>query len=363
MKQHSPSATGSSRQPTLRVASADDAQAEHARGKIASADEVLRIARVDRDERREYELPRRVIDLLGDDKESHGADFHGGLGVCSQVGRPRRVRGVTEVGAHEHEVVAIAHVQQRGHAGRTALSPGGVQQEHGEAVDPCHDAALAQVRDARVDDRSDSAVDRCELRRLAETPHDSRERARRHVLLMRCERVELALHHRLLRHPARVRETSRWGMPRRTVEKPPRGCRFRATLFDVGVQGALALILSLEAVMTTRYMFLIFGDEAAMSGATQEQWDEMLQAHNAWGESVHAAGASIVSGEALQPTATATTVRKGAGAPVVTDGPFAETKEALGGYYVLDCTDLDQALALAHSLPAATVEVRPIIPT
>ena len=108
--------------------------------------------------------------------------------------------------------------------------------------------------------------------------------------------------------------------------------------------------------MTTRYMFLIFGDEAAMSGATQEQWDEMLQAHNAWGESVHAAGASIVSGEA-------TTVRKGAGAPVVTDGPFAETKEALGGYYVLDCTDLDQALALAHSLPAATVEVRPIIPT
>jgi len=115
--------------------------------------------------------------------------------------------------------------------------------------------------------------------------------------------------------------------------------------------------------MATRYMFLIYSDESAMTDVTPEQWDKMLQAHNAWGESVAAAGASIVSGEALAMSTTATTIRKGGGSPVVTDGPFAETKEGLGGYYVVDCADLDQALALAHTLPANTVEVRPVIPT
>jgi hypothetical protein len=115
--------------------------------------------------------------------------------------------------------------------------------------------------------------------------------------------------------------------------------------------------------MAARYMFLLYNDEAGLADATPEQWDQMLQAHNAWGESVHAAGATIVSGEALAPSATSTTIRKAGGAPVVTDGPFAETKEALGGYYVLDCADLDQALALAHTCPIDYVEVRPVIPT
>ena len=115
--------------------------------------------------------------------------------------------------------------------------------------------------------------------------------------------------------------------------------------------------------MSTRYMFLIYSDEAAMADATPAQWDEMMTAHNAWAHSVESAGAKIVSGEALAMSSAATTVRKGGGSPVVTDGPFAETKEALGGYYVLDCTDLDQALAFAHTLPATSVEVRPVVPT
>ena len=115
--------------------------------------------------------------------------------------------------------------------------------------------------------------------------------------------------------------------------------------------------------MTTRYMFLLFGDETAMSDVTPEQWEQMMKAHDAWGHAVADAGATIVSGEALAPSSTATTVSKGGAAPVVTDGPFAETKEALGGYYVLDCTDLDQALALAHTCPIDVVEVRPVIPT
>jgi hypothetical protein len=115
--------------------------------------------------------------------------------------------------------------------------------------------------------------------------------------------------------------------------------------------------------MSTRYMFLIYSDEAAMADTTPEQWDQMLQAHNAWSHSVESAGAKIISGEALAPQATSTTVRTGGASPLVTDGPFAETKEALGGYYVVDCSDLDQALAFARSLPADTVEVRPVVPT
>jgi hypothetical protein len=110
-------------------------------------------------------------------------------------------------------------------------------------------------------------------------------------------------------------------------------------------------------------MFLLYADESGMADVTPEQWGQMLAAHNAWAESVAAAGATIVSGEALSPSGTATTIRKGGGAPVVTDGPFAETKEGLGGYYTVDCADLDQALALAHTLPIDTVEVRPVIAT
>jgi hypothetical protein len=115
--------------------------------------------------------------------------------------------------------------------------------------------------------------------------------------------------------------------------------------------------------MSTRYMFLIYGDESRYADVTPEVWDQMLQAHNAWSASVVAAGASIVSGEALAASGTSTTVRQTDNGPVLTDGPFIETKEALGGYYVVDCTDLDQALAFAKTLPAECVEVRPVTPT
>ncbi len=115
--------------------------------------------------------------------------------------------------------------------------------------------------------------------------------------------------------------------------------------------------------MSTKYMFLIYADEAAFADATPEQWDEMMRAHNAWQASVVSAGAKVHHGEALAPSATATTVRKGGGSPVVTDGPFAETKEALGGFYLVECADLDQALSFAGTLPGTTVEVRPVVDT
>jgi hypothetical protein len=109
-------------------------------------------------------------------------------------------------------------------------------------------------------------------------------------------------------------------------------------------------------------MFLIHGDESRYADATPEQWDAMLQAHNAWSAKVTEAGGVIVAGEALAPSGTSTTVRNGS-TPVVTDGPFIETKEALGGFYTVDCADLDQALAFAQTLPGDVVEVRPVIPT
>jgi hypothetical protein len=115
--------------------------------------------------------------------------------------------------------------------------------------------------------------------------------------------------------------------------------------------------------MSTRYMFLIYGDESRYADVSPEEWDEMMQQHNAWSASVVAAGGTIVSGEALAQSATATTVRRADGGPVTTDGPFAETKEALGGYYVIDLEDLDQALSFARTLPGEVVEVRPVIPT
>ena len=71
----------------------------------------------------------------------------------------------------------------------------------------------------------------------------------------------------------------------------------------------------------------------------------------------------FVAGEALQPTSTATSVRVRDGRTVVTDGPFAETKEALGGFYLLECRDLDEAIEMATRIPGAkrgTIEVRPI---
>jgi len=74
-------------------------------------------------------------------------------------------------------------------------------------------------------------------------------------------------------------------------------------------------------------------------------------------------GGSLRGGNALQSTSTATSVRTGpAGSPTVTDGPFAETKEALGGYYLIEAADLDEALAIAKDVPAPNggVEVRPI---
>ena len=109
-----------------------------------------------------------------------------------------------------------------------------------------------------------------------------------------------------------------------------------------------------------QYLILLYEDEAAYGSADSTVYREVLEAHNAFG-AAHAA--ALIGGNALQPTATATSIRRdGTGQPVVTDGPFAETKEALGGYYLVEVPDLDAAVELGKQVPArfGGVEVRPV---
>jgi hypothetical protein len=110
-----------------------------------------------------------------------------------------------------------------------------------------------------------------------------------------------------------------------------------------------------------QYLILIYEREADYATVTPEAWGSMLDAHNAFAKTVADLGATIQGGAALQPTTTATSIRAGA----VTDGPFVETKEALGGYLFLEADDLDAAIEIASRVPAASmggaIEVRPIV--
>jgi hypothetical protein len=111
-----------------------------------------------------------------------------------------------------------------------------------------------------------------------------------------------------------------------------------------------------------RYLALIYGDEKAGANATPEEQKQTMDAYTAFGKEAADAGVTQ-GGEALEPTSTATTVRVRNGEVLTTDGPFAETKEQLGGYYLFDCKDLDQAIEFAAKIPGAahgSVEVRPI---
>jgi len=111
-----------------------------------------------------------------------------------------------------------------------------------------------------------------------------------------------------------------------------------------------------------QYMLLIYGDERAFESIPREQMTEIFNAHMAYGQSLRDAGALVASNR-LRPTSAATTVRISDGKTKVLDGPFAETKEQLGGYYLIEVPDLDAALDWAKRCPAArygTVEVRPI---
>jgi len=114
-----------------------------------------------------------------------------------------------------------------------------------------------------------------------------------------------------------------------------------------------------------QYLLLIHDDEQLWGGMTEEERNTYFAEYMAFSNELVEAGA-YVGGNQLQPTSTATTVRVRDGEQVVTDGPFAETKEQLGGYYLIEAETVDEALEWAAKIPSArigTIEVRPVVPS
>lgn len=112
-----------------------------------------------------------------------------------------------------------------------------------------------------------------------------------------------------------------------------------------------------------QYLFLIYSDERKEPQFGTPEGDALMGGYMAFSEEVREKGI-CPSSNALTPVATATTVRVRGGETETTDGPFAETKEQLGGYYLLDCKDLDEAIQYAARIPSATygsIEIRPIM--
>ncbi|HYN18651.1 MAG TPA: YciI family protein [Actinomycetes bacterium] len=112
-----------------------------------------------------------------------------------------------------------------------------------------------------------------------------------------------------------------------------------------------------------RYALLIYANEQDWANQTEEQNQAQFQEYMAFTKDIVDRGLRQ-AGEALQPTATATTVRVRDGETVTTDGPFAETKEQLGGFYLIDAKDLDEAIEVAARIPdvrLGSIEVRPIM--
>jgi hypothetical protein len=111
-----------------------------------------------------------------------------------------------------------------------------------------------------------------------------------------------------------------------------------------------------------RYALLICVDEKWLTGLSEEENNTVLAGYGQWVEEMSSRGL-LQGGERLRPVADATTVRLRDGEVLTSDGPFAETKEQVGGYFVVDCKDLDQAIEVASKLPGAahgSIEVRPI---
>jgi hypothetical protein len=113
-----------------------------------------------------------------------------------------------------------------------------------------------------------------------------------------------------------------------------------------------------------RYMLLIYGDEKKREKLSEAERSAMFKAYGDFTQSIRQSGA-FLAGDPLQLTSTATTVRARDGKTLTTDGPFVETKEQLGGYYIVEAKNLDEAISIAARIPTVraggAVEVRPIM--
>jgi hypothetical protein len=112
-----------------------------------------------------------------------------------------------------------------------------------------------------------------------------------------------------------------------------------------------------------KYLCLIYDDEARINSMPQDVSDAFMQEYSGFTDDIRRSG-HYLGGEALQPVSTATTVRVRNGRTSTTDGPFAETKEQLGGFYLIEARDLNDAIQVAARIPSARlgcVEVRPVM--
>lgn len=112
-----------------------------------------------------------------------------------------------------------------------------------------------------------------------------------------------------------------------------------------------------------KYLCLIYDEEKRMATTPKDQIDAMMGEYGVFTESIKKSG-QYIGGEPLQPTQTASTVRVRQGKVSATDGPFAETKEQLGGFYLIDAKDLNEAIQIASRIPSAktgSIEVRPVM--
>ena len=111
-----------------------------------------------------------------------------------------------------------------------------------------------------------------------------------------------------------------------------------------------------------KYILLIYGDERVWASMSKEEMEKIYAEHRAFGEAMGKAGV-ILGGSELKPVATATSVKFAGGKPRTVDGPFAETKEQLAGYYLIEAANLEEALVWAEKMPgmaSGAVEIRPI---
>ena len=111
-----------------------------------------------------------------------------------------------------------------------------------------------------------------------------------------------------------------------------------------------------------RYALLICTEDKRQAEMSEDEAGAQMAGYMAWGEEMGSRGV-LQGGERLRPTSSATTVRVRDGEVLTSDGPFAETKEQLAGFYLVECKDLDEAIDVASKIPGAThgsIEVRPI---
>lgn len=110
-----------------------------------------------------------------------------------------------------------------------------------------------------------------------------------------------------------------------------------------------------------KYVALLYGDEKLEAKMSQDEWQKMMEGHNQFSATY---GDKVLGGEALEPTGDARTIRIKDGAPLTFDGPFAETKEQLGGFYILEAENIEEAVRMVKNLPLGepgSIEVRPVM--